>query len=439
VDAEALKMLKATARSSDAALRCAHEAIFKAMRGRLGAQRAHAVSVASELFTRSKLFRELTLASIAVFTTYAVGVDADVVLPDEPKGEAVRLRRHAVETLAAWEVQFKGQHKQLTLVRKFIRERLGDEAPEVLAFKARREEEARELETQCKLYAEWQKVCADFKRDTLEEMIRAASGCTALLRAFISEKSADDDVEDEEIWEDVSRGVVTESRLDCAVGDGNDGEEGISSVVLKKTNDTLPILEDMRGYYSALKHTYLPALSRLLQILGQLQPAVLDNPAMTTQSRVSLMQKFTELKSTTESVVYDVEMLTTELLSEDWSKRAPLPATNSQEESIELIQLEENARQKLEWKRQVTQFIRRAVRKRSLKDSANKRSKSHNDAVLAELSEDVFTRERRLQEEASEALKLKLISDEMEEQKSTLARGRTAHERIENSLRTVKK
>lgn len=50
VDEEAVKTLKRTARGSEAALQCAHEAIFKAMRGRSAAQRVHAVTVANEVF-----------------------------------------------------------------------------------------------------------------------------------------------------------------------------------------------------------------------------------------------------------------------------------------------------------------------------------------------------------------------------------------------------
>ena len=102
------------------------------------ATRARAVTTTSELFERSRLFRELTLDRLEVLMKYTIGTDDDIPLPDVPKGEGDRLRQHAIDVLEAWEAKFKTQYKQLTLARKFVTERLGDDAPEARAERAQR-------------------------------------------------------------------------------------------------------------------------------------------------------------------------------------------------------------------------------------------------------------------------------------------------------------
>ncbi len=439
VDEEAVKTLKRTARGSDAALRCAHEAIFKAMRGRSAAQRIHAVTVANEFFNRSASFRELTLDRLEDFMKFAVGTDDEVLLPDEPKGEARRLRRHAVETLAGWEGKFKTYHRQLTLAKKFVRERLGDEAPEALEDQARRERERREVENQRKMREKWLVSRSNMKQDMLEEMIGAAKACAGLLRAFISANEEHID-KDEEEWEDVARGAATESGEPEVRAD----ELKVADVTLQRTLDTIPVIEEMQGYYSALKHSYIPSLSEGLSVLSTIQPAVLEYSVMTDQERIDFIGAFTKLKADTESVVGDIEGLAAELLGEDWNIRVQIPPTDSTcSKRTPTSEGAHDARKRSEWKKQVMKFVRAAEQKRrhlaSLDWEGSKKRKSYNDEVLAELGEDIFVRERRIQDQASEALAVKLMTEEITRHNETLARGATPQERIENSMRSTRK
>lgn len=439
VDEEAVKTLKRTARGSEAALRCAHEAIFKAMRGRSAAQRVHAVTVANEFFIRSAAFRELTLERLEDFMKFAVGTDDEVLLPDEPKGEARRLRRHAVETLAGWEDKFKTYHRQLSLAKKFVRERLGDEAPEALEDRARREGERREVENQRKVKEKWLVARSSMKQDMLEEMIGAAKACTGLLRAFIS-ANAESVGEDEEEWEDVARGAATEpGEPEVRVY-----EPKVADVTLPRTLDTIPVIEEMQGYYCALKHSYIPSLSDALSVLGTIQPAVLEYSVMTDQERIDFIGAFTKLKADTESVVGDIEGLAAELLGEDWNIRVQIPPTDStSSKRTPTSEGAHDARKRSEWKKQVMKFVRAAEQKRrhgaSLGREGSKKRKSHNEEVLAELGEDIFVRERRIQDQASEALAVKLMTEEITRHNDMLARGATPQERIENSMRSTRK
>ena len=109
-------------------------------------------------------FRELTLDTLDEFLRHAVGTDDDVALPDVPKGSAERLREHAIDTLDGWVSKFGTRYKQLALARAFVTTRLGDEAPEARAERARRAEIEREHAAQRQLQQSWQTMARELRR-----------------------------------------------------------------------------------------------------------------------------------------------------------------------------------------------------------------------------------------------------------------------------------
>ena len=474
IDEDKLKALKGIVRRDERALRYAHEVLMKTLtRSRFAGTRERAVRAMDELFTRSVLFRQLTLEHIDAFLKYAVGVDNDVPLPDEPKGEAERLRQRAVDALNAWETKFKHAHKQLTIVRKFAMDKLGDEAPEAKAAKARRVAEEKELKKQQMLRDQWRATREDTQAMVVEihSTLAAARECFKMLfdKSFVDEfdimaKAGGGErpaTGDDDEWEDVDDGAVREWP---AVDDKNTTEDG--TIALRETSENAPILEQLRGLYRSTKVRYIPRLAETLGILGRIQPDATDDSsgdALTQNERSTMVNIAGELKQSLHALVQRCEALR---LIQESVKNSNIPNANALEHVLSAGQDDDDdkSEEDIESRRGASQRAinallarsskrrrrsaaeRREAAKSASENDVNRRVrkmlaseiKAHNDDVLATMGQDVFEVERQRQNTASEALANDLIEEEIERHKQLTSRGKTPRDRIENSLKNMR-
>lgn len=491
VDEEAMRALKRAAKSDENALRCAHETLMRLISSTrsTAATRAHAVTATSELFARSRLFRELTMDGLEVLMKHAIGTDSDIALPDVPKGEADRLRQHAIDVLDDWVRKFKDQYKQLPLARKFVTERLGDEAPEVRAERARAAAAEKEREAQRNLQRRW----LDAKEELpgllseVRETLHVAGECFHMLfgdsfEATLDEKrvSSNDnpsdvdkpssmpaDGETEDDWEDVKDGAVTEWRFAEEFKDGSASTSAVSTtgIAIRETDENAPIIEQLRGLYRSTRARYLSQLGETLQILGRIQPDQLgDNGVVviTQNERLRTVNVVGDLKQLLSAFLArcDALRLVRNLGGDSFGADAnanattasvpkPVEAVDEVAESrggastVAMTAFLERAQKRR--KRSVSD-VRREQKEKSEGDIAHRAQKmlasqirAHNDEVLAEAGVDFFELERRRQNVASETLANEMMDEEIERRNERAARGRTARQRIESRLRQLKR
>ena len=501
VDAVALKTLKRTVRNNDGGLRCAHEILMKTMQSSRAsaATRARAVTTTSELFERSRLFRELTLDRLEVLMKYTIGTDDDIPLPDVPKGEGDRLRQHAIDVLEAWEAKFKTQYKQLTLARKFVTERLGDDAPEARAERAQRLTAEKEREVQSKLQNRWLAIKTELPTllDEIDDARNAACECFRLLFGdrFVTEfndessfaskdRSAststtvndtiqsmrEDECEDD--WEDVVDGAVKDWRFAQGTDEHTTASSSVTSIELRETSENAPIIEQLRGLYRSTKARYLPRLTETLQILGRIQPENKDddgNVVITQTERSRVVNAVSEFKQTFSAFVERCEALRLIKRRQTGDEPANANAKESSPTAADPPHAVEEDEDDIESRRgassrAVEALLERAAKRRKrgsndarrAKEEAAKRDvdrdgerrsqkmlaseiKAHNDEVLAEAGLDFFELERRRQNAASETLASDLMEEEIERHNELTARGATPRQRIERSLKELKR
>ena len=501
VDAVALKTLKRTVRNNDDGLRCAHEILMKTMQSSRAsaATRARAVTTTSELFERSRLFRELTLDRLEVLMKYTIGTDDDIPLPDVPKGEGDRLRQHAIDVLEAWEAKFKTQYKQLTLARKFVTERLGDDAPEARAERAQRLTAEKEREVQSKLQNRWLAIKTELPAllDEIDDARNAACECFRLLFGdrFVTEfndessfaskdRSAststtvndtiqsmrEDECEDD--WEDVVDGAVKDWRFAQGTDEHTTASSSVTSIELRETSENAPIIEQLRGLYRSTKARYLPRLTETLQILGRIQPENKDedgNVVITQTERSRVVNAVSEFKQTFSAFVERCEALRLIKRRQTGDEPANANAKESSPTAADPPHAVEEDEDDIESRRgassrAVEALLERAAKRRKrgsndarrAKEEAAKRDvdrdgerrsqkmlaseiKAHNDEVLAEAGLDFFELERRRQNAASETLASDLMEEEIERHNELTARGATPRQRIERSLKELKR
>ncbi len=480
VDPEAMRALKRAVRADENALRCAHEALVGIVRGGRSSagKRTRAVTATAELFERSKLFRELTLDTLDEFLRHAVGTDDDVALPDVPKGSAERLREHAIDTLDGWVSKFGTRYKQLALARAFVTTRLGDEAPEARAERARRAEIEREHAAQRQLQQSWRTMARELPAllNEIDESQTSARTCFHLLfgprfdtdiektnvmsmvGANESVDRQDDDAEED--WEDVKDGAANECRF------GRGSRDSVSNdIVLKETAENEPILEQLRGIYRSTKARYVTRVSEILQVLGRIQPGNKDDDGrivITMDERSENVNTLGELKESMSSFVKRCEALRlierrpeedvdVELTLED------AETVQMEDEDIESRQgasnraldalLERATNRRHRGVKSSAQRAREELAKRKATEDVSRRAqkmlasqiKAHNDEVLAEASLDVFEVERRRQTDASEALVSDLMDEEITRYNELMAKGATPQRRIENRLKHLKR
>ena len=479
VDEDAMRAIKRAAKADDNALKCAHEALMRVMAStRSGAAtRAHAVTATSELFTRSRLFRELTMDKLEIIMKHAVGTDDDFPLPDVPKGEADRLRQHAVSVLDEWERKFKNQYKQLTLARKFVTERLGEDAPEVRAERARVLALEKERQVQRNLQRQWLSTKGELPALLREvrETLHAAGECFCMLFGDTFETILNREVERkahtleddaDETWEDVADGAA-DWRFAQEFGDDDESPETTSTtgIALRETDENAPIIEQLRGLYRSTKARYLACLTEVLQILGRIQPEQITDDGVVVISqdeRLSTVNVVGDLKQLLTSFVGRCETLRL-IRSRGGDEGAdPNANTPSKPEPSEPVDDGESRRDESNasvgvlldraakrLKRGVAQSrrVREATAKRESKRDIGRRAqqmlasqiRAHNDEVLAEAGLDFFEMERRKQNTASEAKANEIIEEEIERREALEVRGKTARQRIEKSLRQLRR
>ena len=480
VDPEAMRALKRAVRADENALRCAHEALVGIVRGGRSSagKRTRAVTATAELFERSKLFRELTLDTLDEFLRHAVGTDDDVALPDVPKGSAERLREHAIDTLDGWVSKFGTRYKQLALARAFVTTRLGDEAPEARAERARRAEIEREHAAQRQLQQSWRTMARELPAllNEIDETQTSARTCFHLLfgprfdtdiektnvmsmvGANESVDRQDDDAEED--WEDVKDGAANECRF------GRGSRDSVSNdIVLKETAENEPILEQLRGIYRSTKARYVTRVSEILQVLGRIQPGNKDDDGrivITMHERSENVNTLGELKESMSSFVKRCEAL--RLIERRPEEDVDVELTLEDAETVQMEDKDIESRQGAS-NRALDALLERATnrRHRGVKSSAQRareelakrkatedvsrraqkmlasQIKAHNDEVLAEASLDVFEVERRRQTDASEALVSDLMDEEITRYNELMAKGATPQRRIENRLKHLKR
>jgi len=478
VDAEAMRALKRCVRADENALRCAHEALVEVVRGGRSSAgtRTRAVTATAELFERSKLFRELTLDTLDEFLRHAVGTDDDVALPDVPKGSAERLREHAIDTLDGWVTKFGARYKQLALARAFVSTRLGDEAPEARAERARRAEIEREHAAQRKLQQSWRTMTQELPAllNEIDETQTSARTCFHLLfgprfegdvenvnvASTAGANGSVDRLEDdaEEDWEDVEDGAANECRF------GRGSRDSVSNdIVLKETAENEPILEQLRGIYRSTKVRYVTRVSEILQVLGRIQPGNKDDDGrvvITMDERSDNVNTLGELKQSMISFIKRCEALRLiERRPEEDVEPTPEDAetVQTEDEDIESHQgasnraldalLERATNRRRRGVKRSVQRAREESAKRKAEEDVSRRAqkmlasqiKAHNDEVLAEASLDVFEVERRRQNDASEALVSDLMDEEITRYNELMAKGATPQRRIENRLKHLKR
>ena len=474
-----MKRLKRIVRQDDRAMEVAHDALRASLKARHAGTRRRAIEIMNELFTRSSFYRELVVRDIEHYLKYAIGVDDDAPLPDEPRGEAERLRHDAVNALEGWENKFTS-NEQLKIARKFAIEKLGEDAPEAKAAKMRRVAEEKEHKVQRNLRERWLASRDDANALVVEihSTLAAARECFRLLFNETFVDDFDDSVNHEDgygkhprattaktggddEWEDVDDGAVREWPV---IREEDTSEDG--TIALRETSENAPILEQLRGLYRSTKARYVPRLTETLEILGRLQPDGRDESigvTITQDERSRMVNVAGELKQRLHALVQRCEALR---LIQGANKDSNAPNANAKANATnaECTSSREDEEDGAENRRGASQravdaLLARASKRRKRSATAIERSttvarvediktgarkmlaseiKAHNDDVLAEMGRDFFEVERERQYKASEALANDLIEDEIDRHKALTARGKTARERIENSLRGMR-
>lgn len=425
---------------------------------------------------------------LEVLMKHAIGTDSDIALPDVPKGEAERLRQHAIDVLDDWVSKFKDQYKQLPLARKFVTERLGDEAPEARAERARAVAAEKEREAQCTLQRRW----LDAKKELpsllseVRETLHVASECFHMLFGESFEATLDGtnvanensldagkpssmpaDGETEDDWEDVKDGAVTEWRFAEEFNDESASTSAASTtgIAIRETDENSPIIEQLRGLYRSTRARYLSQLGETLQILGRIQPDQLGDDGITVISqneRLRAVNIVGDLKQLLSAFLArcDALRLVRNVGGDSMTANADANVTTpSVPDPVEVVDEVAESRQGASTVA-MTAFLERAQkrRKRSVSDVRREQTeknegnvarraqkmlasqiRAHNDEVLAEAGLDFFELERRRQNIASESLANEMIDEEIERHDEHTARGKTAQQRIESRLRQLKR
>ncbi|PKA54403.1 UV-stimulated scaffold protein A like [Apostasia shenzhenica] len=149
VDPHLLKAIKLSARSSEAEIYAAANALMEQMKKPHSQVRYLTVLVIDELFMRSKLFRNLFVVNFDQFLSLSVGFRRNLPLPP-PASIATNLRSKSVELLEKWNDSFGIHYKQLRLGFDYLKNTLRFQFPNHLENAARLQKERSERELKTK-------------------------------------------------------------------------------------------------------------------------------------------------------------------------------------------------------------------------------------------------------------------------------------------------